>query len=178
MKTEKKPTPALVPCPAILLSVAGDEKPNIITLSWAANVCSNPPTLVVGIRPNRFSHDLVRKAGDFVVNIPSADLIKETIFCGSRSGKDHDKFEECKLTPLASTKVTSPMIKECPINIECKTEKIVGLGAHDLFIAEIVAVHVEESILDSNGRLDPEKANLFTYLPLAAEYWKLGEKIA
>lgn len=178
MKIEKKPSTALVPCPAVLLSVADDKRPNIITLSWAANVCSNPPTLVVGIRPNRFSHGLVKRAGDFVVNIPSVELVEATIFCGSKSGRDHNKFEECNLTPVSSSKVTSPMIEECPINIECKTEKIVNLGAHDLFIAEILAVHIDESILDNSGRLDPGKANLFTYLPLAGEYWALGERLA
>ncbi|TFF86591.1 flavin reductase family protein [Candidatus Thorarchaeota archaeon] len=177
MRIEKRPSTALVPCPAILLSVAGDERPNIITLSWAANVCSNPPMLAVGIRPNRYSHQLVKRAGDFVVNIPSADLIKATIFCGSKSGKDHDKFQECGLTAVTSSKVSSPRIEECPINIECKIDKTVSLGAHDLFIGEVVAVHMNESVLDSNGRLDPEKAKLFTYLPLAAEYWNLGEKI-
>jgi flavin reductase (DIM6/NTAB) family NADH-FMN oxidoreductase RutF len=177
MKLEKKPSAALVPCPVVLLSVRGEQRPNIITLSWAANVCSSPPTVVVGIRPERHSYDMVKEAGEFVLNIPSIEQMDATVFAGSKSGRDHDKFSECGLTPIKATKVSAPMIGECPINIECRTKEIVSLGAHDLFIAEIVAVHIEESVLDERGRFDASKTSLFTYLPLSAEYWALGEKV-
>lgn len=177
MKCEKKGSTALVPCPVVLLSVHGPEKPNIITISWAANVCSKPPTVVVGIRPERYSYDLVKNAGEFVLNIPSTDQLEASVFAGTKSGKEHDKFLECNLTATKASKINAPMIDECPISLECKTTRIVNVGTHDLFIAEVVAVHIEESVLDENGRFDASKTSLFTYLPLGAEYWELGEKI-
>jgi flavin reductase (DIM6/NTAB) family NADH-FMN oxidoreductase RutF len=176
MKREIKPTTATVPCPVVLLSV-GTENPNIITLSWVANVCSKPPTVVVGIRPERYSYDMVKDAGEFVLNIPSRDLLNASVFAGTKSGRDHDKFAECSLTPIPASKVKASMIKECPINIECKTKQILSLGAHDLFIAEVLSVHIDEEALNEKGRFDASKAPLFTYLPLNGQYWSLGEKI-
>ncbi|MHA2323748.1 MAG: flavin reductase family protein [Candidatus Thorarchaeota archaeon] len=164
------PTTAVVPCPVVLLSVAGEDRPNIITLSWVANVCSNPPSIVAGIRPQRHSYEMVKNAGDFVLNIPSIDQIDAAEFAGTKSGRDFDKFKECNLTPVPATKVQSPMIEECPINIECKVTKIDSPGVHDVFTAEVVAVHVDESVLDEDGRFIPSKAALFTYLPLNGEY--------
>jgi len=161
----------------VLLSVAGKDRPNIITLSWVANVCSNPPTVVAGIRPERHSYNLVKDAGEFVLNIPSSKQIEGTEFAGTKSGRDHDKFVECGFTPEPATKVNAPIIKECPINIECKTTQVIPLGAHDLFVAEVVAVHIDESTLDEKGRFDASKTSLFTYLPLNGQYWALGKQI-
>jgi len=177
MKRQLGPSNSILPCPAILLSVKGPDRPNIITLSWVANVCSEPPTVVVGIRPRRYSHNLVKNTGDFVVNIPSADLIEATRLCGTKSGKDIDKFTAAHLTAEPSTKVVSPMIKECPINIECRTKQVISLGSHDLFIAEVVAVHIDDSMLDKKGDFDAAKAKLFTFLPLTGDYWTLGEPL-
>jgi flavin reductase (DIM6/NTAB) family NADH-FMN oxidoreductase RutF len=177
MKREMKPTTALVPCPVVLLSVYGPDRPNIITLSWAANVCSNPPTMVVGIRPERYSYNLVKSAGEFVLNIPSTNLIEGTVFVGTKSGRDYDKFSECGFTPEPASKINAPMIKECPISIECKIRNIIPLGAHDLFIVEVVSIHIDESVLDEKGRFDASKTELFTYLPLNGQYWALGEKL-
>lgn len=177
MKREISPGTAMVPCPVVLLSVDGPDRPNIITLSWAANVCSKPPTMVVGIRSERHSYNLVKDAGEFVLNIPSVDQLEGTVFAGTKSGRDYDKFSECGFTPEPASKVKAPMIKECPISIECKTRDIVPLGAHDLFIAEVVAVHIDESVLDEKGRFDASKTTLFTYLPLNGQYWTLGKKV-
>jgi flavin reductase (DIM6/NTAB) family NADH-FMN oxidoreductase RutF len=177
MKREMSSTTALVPCPVVLLSVAGPDRPNIITLSWAANVCSKPPTMVVGIRPERYSYGLVKKAGEFVLNIPSANLIEGTVFAGTKSGRDYDKFSECGFTPEPASKINAPMIKECPINIECKIKNIFPLGAHDLFIVEVLSVHIDESVLTDSGKFDPSKTKLFTYIPLNGQYWTLGEKL-
>ncbi|NWF97135.1 MAG: flavin reductase family protein [Candidatus Thorarchaeota archaeon] len=177
MKRELKPMTAVVPCPVVLLSVGGKPRPNIITISWAANVCSSPPTVAVGIRPNRHSHGMVMEEGDFVLNIPSSTQIDASVFAGSKSGRDHDKFKECGLTPAKASKVKSPMIAECPINIECRTTQVINLGAHDLFLAEVLAVHIEESLLDEKGLLDVERTQLFTYLPLVAQYWRLGSRL-
>jgi len=177
MKREQKPTTAIIPCPVVLLSVGGPDKPNIITLSWAANVCSNPPTVAVGIRSERHSYKLVKDAGEFILNIPSTDLIDGTVFAGSKSGKNYDKFLECGFTPIPASKVRGPMIQECPINIECKTREVIPLGAHDLFIADVLAVHLDENIIGNDGRFDASKAEFFTYLPLEGHYWALGERL-
>jgi flavin reductase (DIM6/NTAB) family NADH-FMN oxidoreductase RutF len=177
MKKEINPTTAVVPCPVVLLSVAGKERPNIITLSWVANVCSKPPTVVVGIRPQRYSYEMVKAAGDFVLNIPSTSEFEAADFAGTKSGREHDKFSECNLTPRASTVVSSPMIEECPINLECKVKSVDNIGAHDLFTAEIVAVHIDDSMLDERGRFDSSKMKMFSYVPLSGEYRILGEKL-
>ncbi len=177
MKKEMKAMTALMPCPAVLLSVRGKKKPNIITLSWAANVCSDPPSVAVGIRKVRYSHELVKEAGEFVLNIPGSDLLESVQFCGAKSGRDHDKFSECGLTPIPATKVDAPMIEECIISLECRTTKIVEVGVHDLFIAEVIAVHIDDSVLDAKGRFEPARANLFAYLPLNAQYWNIGEQL-
>ncbi len=177
MKKEMKPTTAVVPCPVVLLSVAGKERPNIITLSWVANVCSSPPTVVVGIRPQRHSYELVKEAKEFVLNIPTTDYLEATEFAGTKSGRDFDKFAECGLTPVPASIVRSPMIEECPINIECKVTKVESIGVHDLFTAEVVAVHLDETVLGENDRFDPAKAKLFTYMSMSGQYWSLGERI-
>ena len=171
------PRTAIVPCPVVLLSVAGDGRPNVITLSWVANVCSKPPTIVAGIRPERYSYSLVKNTGEFVLNIPSVEQIEGTDLAGTKSGRDLDKFAECGFTPEPATKVKAPLIKECPINIECKVTQIIPLGTHDLFVAEVVAVHIEESTLDEKKQFDASKTSLFTYLPLNGQYWSLGKQI-
>ncbi len=177
MKREFKPSTAVVPAPVVLLSVKGNPTANIITLSWVANVCSDPPSIAVGIRPNRHSHALVKTAGSFVLNIPSASQLENVVFCGTKSGRDYDKFTECGFTQISASEIDSPMIAECPINIECKTTKIVPLGAHDLFIAEVLKVHITEDALNEAGRLDVDAARPFTYVPLTGEYWSLGSKM-
>ena len=177
MKRLMNPRTAIVPCPVVLLSVSGDGRPNVITLSWVANVCSRPPTIVAGIRPERYSYNLVKNAGEFVLNIPSVEQIEGTDLAGTKSGRDLDKFAECGFTPEPATKVKVPLIKECPINIECKVTQIIPLGTHDLFVAEVVAVHIEESTLDEKKQFDASKASLFTYLPLNGQYWSLEKQI-
>jgi flavin reductase (DIM6/NTAB) family NADH-FMN oxidoreductase RutF len=178
MKKEFKPFNSIVPCPVVLLSVKGENGPNIITLSWVANVCSKPPMVVVGIRPSRYSYKLVKDTGDFVLNIPSRDMLNAVKFAGTKSGRDYDKFEQLDLTTMSSKCVASPMIKECPLNIECKVTQALNLGSHGLFIAEVLTVHLDESILDADRKKpDPRKMKLFTYLPIVGEYWSLGEKI-
>ncbi|MCF2137238.1 MAG: flavin reductase family protein [Candidatus Thorarchaeota archaeon] len=177
MKQELEPSTAVIPAPVVLLSVKSGDSSNIITLSWIANICSDPPTVAVGIRPSRYSYELLKKAHDFVLNIPSSDQLESVIFCGTKSGRDYDKFRECRFTEFPSTKVGSPMIKECPVNIECTITNILHLGAHDLFIAKVVAVHIDDDLLTGEGHLDVSLAKLFTYIPLSGEYWSLGSKM-
>jgi flavin reductase (DIM6/NTAB) family NADH-FMN oxidoreductase RutF len=177
MKIEHRPSAALLPTPVVLLSVAGNgkEKPNIITLAWAGTVCSDPPMLSVAIRPTRHSHRLVNAAREFVVNIPRAEQLEEVDLAGVWSGAEHDKFEELGLTARPANLVAAPLIEECPVNIECVVRHQLALGAHDLYIAEIVAVQYDEDVVDAHGRVQTDKLTPMAYLE--GEYWSLGERI-
>jgi flavin reductase (DIM6/NTAB) family NADH-FMN oxidoreductase RutF len=177
MKIERKPSPALLPTPVVMLSVAGHgkERPNIITLAWAGMLCSSPPMLSVAIRPTRHSHRLVNAAREFVVNIPSADQLEQVDLAGAWSGAEHDKFQELGLTATPASRVAAPLIEECPINIECVVRHQLALGVHDLYIAEIVAVQYDDDLLDARGRLQTNK--LTPIALVEGEYWSLGERI-
>jgi flavin reductase (DIM6/NTAB) family NADH-FMN oxidoreductase RutF len=177
MKIARKPSTALLPTPVVLLSVAGHgkEKANIITLAWVGTVCSAPPMLSVAIRPSRHSHGLVNAAREFVVNIPRADQVAAVDLAGVWSGAEHDKFKELGFTARPAKQVAAPLIEECPINIECIVRYQLALGAHDLYIAEIVAVHYDEELLDSRGRLKTTALDAMAYVD--GEYWSLGERL-
>jgi flavin reductase (DIM6/NTAB) family NADH-FMN oxidoreductase RutF len=176
MKITRKPSTPLLPTPVVLLSVAGEGKnPNMITLAWVGVVCSGPPMLSVAIRPSRHSHTLVNAAREFVVNIPRAGQLAQVDMAGVISGRDHDKFKELGFTAAPATEVQAPLIAECPINLECVVRHQLLLGVHDLFIAEIVAVQVDEDVLDSRGRLQVAALDAFAYAE--GEYWSLGERL-
>lgn len=175
-KTEIGQKTALFPLPAILVTCVDKEgKPNIITLSWTGIVCSDPPTLSISVRPHRYSYNLIKEQGEFVVNIATIDIMKETDICGTVSGRNVDKFNLTKLTPEKAKLVKPPLIKESPVNLECKVKSSMKLGTHEMFIGEILAVHVDESILTSAGNIDYSKAKPFAYNQ--GEYWSLKEKI-
>ena len=176
-KREFPPSEALYPVPVVLVSCIDKaaDKANIITLAWCGVVSSKPPMLGLSIRPSRLSHRLIRETKDFVVNIPSVRILKETDLCGVISGKDTDKFKACSFTSLAASKVSSPMIAECPVNIECILRSVTKLGAHDLFLGEVVAVHADEGILSPGGSIDYGKA--FPLVYTQGEYWELGKKV-
>ncbi|MEZ5126252.1 MAG: flavin reductase family protein [Thermoleophilia bacterium] len=176
MKIERKPSTSLLPVPVVLLSVAdGDQAPNIITLAWVGTVCSDPPMVSVSIRPSRYSYRLVTATRDFVINIPHAAQVALVDGAGTCSGIEHDKFSEFGFTARPSNYVTSPMIEECPINIECVVRHQLSLGAHDAFIAEIVATHYDEDLLDERGRLRTRNQAGVAYVD--GEYWSLGERL-
>lgn len=175
MKREIKPGTVLIPCPAVIVSVGDETETNLITLSWVANLCSNPPRMGIGVVPKRHSYDILKRVGDFVINVPSKDLIGETVLCGTKSGRDLDKFEATGLTAKPSMQITSPMIAECPLNIECRTWKIIEVGSHHLFIGDVVAAHIDEQVLDEQGEPDLAKMGLFTYNPLVGQYWTVNE---
>ncbi len=176
MKVEKSPWAALFPCPVVLVTCVDSEgKPNIVTLAWAGTVCSDPPTLGLGIRPHRYSYELIEDAGEFVVNIPTVDILKETDYCGMVSGKDVDKFSETGLTPEPALKVKPPLIQECPVNIECILKKKIPLGVHHLFLGEVVSVHLDKNVLNEEEKLDFSKIAPFVYNQ--GEYWSLNKKI-
>jgi len=175
MKVEWKASELLYPCPVVLVTcVDQGGKANVIPLAWVGVACSDPPTIGIAIRPQRYSYGLIQETKEFVVNIPTADILYETDYCGEVSGRDHDKFAETGLTPEPATHVKPPLIRECPVNLECTLQQVIKLGVHDLFLGQVVAVHADQAILDEKGRIDYAKAKPFVYNH--GEYWSL-EKI-
>ena len=164
------------PVPVVMVSCQkGEERPNIITAAWCGTACSSPAMLYVSIRPDRYSHHIIKESGEFVVNLVTEELAFATDYCGVRSGRDVDKFKEMKLTPLASKYVSCPGIAESPVNLECRVTQILSLGSHDMFLAEVVGVTADEAYMDENGRFDLNSAGLVAYSH--GEYFKLGEKV-
>jgi len=167
---------ALYPAPVVLVSSIGDDgRPNIITIAWAGVVSSEPPMVSISIRPHRFSHKLISATNDFVINIPIEEQIRKADFCGTVSGSKSDKFALAGFNAVKADEVKSPLIRECPVNIECKVKKRFNLGTHDIFIAEVVAVHADEKILDENGGIDYSLARPLVYNQ--GEYWGLRERV-
>ena len=171
-----KPGNMLYPIPAVMVSCQRPgEKPNIITVAWAGNIGSSPAMLSISVRKERYSYDIIKETGEFVVNLTNRELTRATDWCGVRSGKDYDKFKEMRLTPQKSEKVSAPGIAESPVNIECKVKQIVELGSHDMFIAEVVSVSVDDKYMDDKGRFDLKAADLVAYSH--GEYFALGKKL-
>lgn len=177
-RTVLKPAPLLAPVPAVLVSCAGprqsrDERANLITIAWTGIVCSKPPMLSISVCPKRYSHGLISRTKEFVVNLVDSELIRAADFCGVKSGRDVDKFKECRLTAIKAEGLTAaPAVAESPLSLSCKLRQVIRLGSHDCFIAEIVAVSVKSELLDNNGRLCLEKADLAAYCH--GEYFALG----
>lgn len=166
----------LYPVPAVMVSCARPgEKPNIITVAWAGTVCSSPAMLSISVRKERYSYDIIKETENFVVNLVNKDLVYATDYCGVKSGRDTDKFKEMKLTPLPSQHVEAPGIAESPVNLECKVTQVIPLGSHDLFLAEIVGVTIDEKYMDENGKFHLNDAKLVSYSH--GEYYELGKKL-
>lgn len=171
-----KPSTMLNPVPVVMVTCADAAgKPNIITLAWAGTVNSEPPMLSISVRKERYSHDLIKDKGQFAVNLTTQKLVRATDLCGVKSGRDTDKFELTGLTPEKASAIDVPIIKESPVSLECVVRNMVELGSHDMFIAEIVAVDTDESLLDDKGKLVLEKADLICYSH--GKYWSLGEEL-
>ncbi|HJB54250.1 MAG TPA: flavin reductase family protein [Candidatus Olsenella avistercoris] len=167
----------LYPLPAVMVSCASaaGEK-NIVTVAWAGTVCTNPPMLSISLRPERHSYGLIRESGEFVVNLVTRRLARACDWCGVRSGRDYDKWAECGLTPAPAAKIElAPAIAESPVSIECRVRDVLELGSHHLFLADVAAVQVEESLLDERGRLDLGRAGLVAYSH--GEYLELGRRL-
>ncbi|NIS59730.1 MAG: flavin reductase family protein [Proteobacteria bacterium] len=150
---------------------------NIITLGWVGVVNSEPPMIGIAVRPSRFSHRMIKESREFAVNVPSEKLLKVTDFCGVVSGKDVDKFESTGLSAVPAEKIRAPLIQECLVNLECVVRKILSLGSHDLFIAEVVVFHVEKTVLKNGQSIRIENVLPFTYCHGARQYWNLGRSI-
>lgn len=159
-----KPSTLLFPLPAVMVSCGTMEQSNILTISWTGTVCSEPPMCYISVRPERYSYKLLTEGLDFVINLTNNSLAKETDFCGIKSGRDCNKFDHLKLTKIPATLVKSPMIAEAPANIECKVVKILTLGSHDMFLANVVAIHVNQSLVNPlTQAVDLRLADLIVY---------------
>ena len=167
-----KPETMLNPVPAVMVSCGrGDEK-NILTIAWTGTINSEPPITYISVRKGRYSHDIIEKTGEFVINLTTDKLTFAADYCGVKSGRNTDKFKEQGLTPQESRFVGCPAIKESPVNIECKVMEIKEYPTHDMFIAEIVNVAVDEGIIDEKGKICLEKAGLISYSN--GHYYKLN----
>lgn len=154
----------LNPVPVVMVTSRNSEgKDNVFTVAWAGTVCTKPPMLSISIRPERLSYEYIKETMEFTINLPTRRLTRETDFCGVRSGRVIDKIAEMKFTMKEGKEVKSPYIEECPVNIECKVKSIIPLGTHDLFIAEVLCSHIDENLIDENGKIHFEWANLITY---------------
>ncbi len=175
-KQNWKPGNMLYPVPAVMVSCKkGDDRADIVTIAWAGTVCSDPAMVSISVRPERFSHDIIEQSGEFVINLVNEKLTYACDWCGVRSGRDHDKFKEMKLTEYKSDFMEAPAISESPVNIYCKVVKTERLGSHDMFIAEVVGVTVDDSYMDENGKFDLAATGLMAYSH--GEYFSLGEKL-
>lgn len=164
-KISFKPGTLLAPLPVIMASIGQNpEEYNIITIAWTGIINSEPPMTYISVRKSRHSHSLLVKNKEYVINLPSENLTFATDLCGVKSGKDINKFEAQKLTPIPADIIKAPMIKECPINIECRVVDIISYPSHDMFVSEILKVHADENLMDDNGRLQVEKAQLISYI--------------
>ncbi len=170
-----KPGTMLAPVPPALISCGTVEKPNVMTAAWTGIVNSEPPMTYVSIRPSRYSYGLIKESGEFVINLTTLPLAEAADFCGVKSGRNTDKFQAAQLSPLPCSKVKAPQIAESPVSLECRVREIFSFGSHDMFLAEIVAVNVEESFIDDKGRLDLEKAGLVAYAH--GHYYTLGRNL-
>src|SRR3989339_998540 len=169
-----KPGNILSPVPVVLVSCGGTRgwKPNLITIAWTGNVCSDPPLLSISVRPERYSYDIIETTREFVVNVPSLGQAKAVDWCGGVSGRSEDKFAGAGLTPAAALKVQCPIVLECPLNIECRVRESLKLGSHTMFVAEVVAVQVSSELMDARGGLVLEKGGLLAFAH--GQYFALG----
>lgn len=174
-KVSWKGSTLLGPVPPTMVSCGTVEEPNVLTVAWTGIINSQPPMTYVSIRPSRYSYDLIKASGDFVINLTPSRLIRVCDYVGVKSGRDENKFEKCKLTALPCSNVTAPQIAECPVSLECRVKDIMPLGTHDMFLAEIVGVNVDEELLDEDGKLHLEQAGLASYVH--GEYFAQGKKI-
>lgn len=174
-KIQWKSGTLLSPVPVVIVSL-GSLQPNLITIAWTGIISSDPPKTYISVRPERYSYNLIKESGEFVINLVTKDMTFAADYCGVKTGKAIDKFKAVKLTKEPANIVSCPMISESPLSIECKITDIIPLGSHDMMLADIVAVNVEEKLLNSSGRLNLDKANLICYNH--GEYFELGKKIA
>lgn len=175
-KLSWKPGNMIYPLPAVMVSCSdGKGEDNIITIAWTGTICTNPPMTYISVRPERHSYHMIKETGEFVINLTTSQMVKAVDYCGVRSGKTNDKFEQMHLSKEKAKIVKAPMIAESPVNIECKVVEIKELGSHHMFLAEVVNVNVEEALLDENGSFHLAKSNPLVYSH--GGYYETGKQI-
>lgn len=165
----------LAPVPPALVSCGTVENPNVLTIAWTGIINTKPSMTYISVRPTRYSYPIIKESGEFVINLTTSALCRQTDFCGVRSGKDIDKFVKCGLHAVSASKVSAPLIEECPVSLECRVVEIKPLGTHDMFIAEIVGADIDEKFIDSKGKLNLQQCGLMAYAH--GEYFALGRKL-
>ena len=163
------------PVPPALVTVAAGEEKNVLTVAWTGILATVPPTTYISVRPRRHSHGMLERSREFVLHLPPAALARQVDYCGTFTGAKVDKFEKCGFTLLPSDEVAAPTIAECPIALECRVKTVLPMGSHDVFIAEIVSVSVDEGLMDANGKLRLERADLLAFGH--GEYYALGKHV-
>lgn len=176
-KEQLKPGNMLNPLPVVMVSCGTtEEEYNIITVAWCGTICTNPPMCYISIKPNRYSYNIIKKNKEFVINLTTEKLASITDWCGVRSGEQYNKFKEMNLTAGTASKIKTPIIMESPINLECVVKDIIKLGSHDMFIAEIVSVNINENLMSNEtGSINFDDLNLLSFSH--GNYYKLGRKI-
>ena len=174
-KTMWKPGTFIYPIPAVMVSCGNVEKSNIITVAWTGIINTNPAMVYISVRPERYSYNLIKEQGEFVINLTNKELARATDWCGSRTGRKFDKFKEMNLHKEKANFVKCPMIKESPVSIECKVKEIKELGSHHMFIADVLAINADEKYIDEKGAFDISKCDLISYAN--GGYYTQGKKI-
>ena len=175
MRKSFKPGALTAPLPPVMVTVGDREEYNVITIGWTGILSTIPPRTYISVRPERHSFSLLNKTGEFVINLTRATQARVVDYVGIYTGAKVDKFKECKLTPVASERVSPPTIKECPLALECKVCQVIPMGTHHVFVADIVSVSCDEEIIDENGKICFDRAGLLAYAH--GEYYALGEKL-
>ncbi len=165
----------IAPLPAVMVSCGTKDNANVFTVAWTGIINTKPPMLYISVRPSRYSYDIIKNSGEFVVNLTTSKMAFETDFCGVKSGRDTDKIKKCRLHAEDASVVSAPIISESPLSLECRVKDIVSLGTHDMFIADIVSISVDERYIDSKGKINLEQAGLMAYSH--GNYFALGRKL-
>jgi flavin reductase (DIM6/NTAB) family NADH-FMN oxidoreductase RutF len=170
-----KPGTLVYPVPAVLVTCKDKEKENVFTVAWTGTICTDPAMTYISVRKERYSYDIIKNSGVFCINLTTEELAYATDYCGVKSGKNENKFKSLNLETEKATQIDVPIIKKSPVVIECKVEEVKELGSHDMFIAKVLAVDVDEKYIDETGKFDMERCNLMAYSH--GHYYSLGEKI-
>lgn len=165
----------VAPVPPVMVSCGDMESSNILTIAWTGIINTIPPKTYISVRPSRHSYDIIKQSGEFVINLTPSSLVRAADYCGIYTGAKVDKFAKCGLTKEAAQSVSCPLIAESPMSLECKVTEVIPLGTHDMFLADIVAVNVDERLIDDKGKLDLSRAGLAAFAH--GEYFELGKKI-
>ena len=165
----------LAPVPTAMVTCSDGERDNVLTIGWTGILCTHPPKTYISVRPSRHSYEMIKKSGEFAINLTTKDLVRAADWCGVHTGAKVDKFERCCLHKEPANEIACPLLAESPISLECRVTDVIKLGTHDMFIADIVAVDVDDDLVDEDGKLHMERAGLVAYAH--GIYYELGRQL-